>query len=65
VSKEVTVSSSTFTPQAGSPGLAASEGTSVQRTAASLWGMWIVTGIAWLGVNDIVRAFRVRSARSS
>jgi uncharacterized membrane protein HdeD (DUF308 family) len=61
VSKEVTVSSSTLTPEAGDPRLATSEAPSLERDVAGLWWLWLVTGIAWLGAALIVLQFDAAS----
>jgi uncharacterized membrane protein HdeD (DUF308 family) len=61
VSKEVTVSSSTVTAQAGAPGLATSQAPSLERDVAGLWWLWLVTGIAWLGAALVVLQFDAAS----
>jgi uncharacterized membrane protein HdeD (DUF308 family) len=54
------MSSSAATPQFGGPamGVATKE---AARTAASLWWLWLVTGIAWLAASLVILQFDAAS----
>jgi uncharacterized membrane protein HdeD (DUF308 family) len=56
LSKEVSVSTPTLTPQADSSGVE-SEAPLFARDVAGLWWLWLVTGIAWLAAALIVLQF--------
>jgi uncharacterized membrane protein HdeD (DUF308 family) len=51
------MSSPTFTPKAAGPGLDAAQAREIERQAARLWWLWLVTGIAWIVAALVILQF--------